>query len=573
PAEIAGIVARTRERGGIEGVPTGSHIFRHSLATNLLRAGAGSESVGTISRHSSPETTAIYAKFAEQERLSRLYAAFAEVVGDRYTKVERIYDWCHTSTSQYVAQTRFNTVRNFSSFAQAEDLKHEVPPAGVFGRGKRPRPTPTIIEAHQVRAIMTAALNSPPRGTISPFTYHYLFGLSAATGLRVSEASASQCTDSVEDGSIIRNGKFGKQRLIALQPSTRQALEAYLATRARLGATGNDLFVTIRGRAPHKVRAHVVPHTVKTYANCFVLSVKFAADRLKRRPTDLEIEDFGTDMIMAFSDHVENGRGSCVRTRNGRLAAIRSFFRYIEYRLPACSDQALRVRAIPTKKTDKVSIDYLDRAEIKALLNAPDPRTRLGTRDRAMSHSTYAGGLRVSESVSSQLRDFPDRSSSTVHIMGKGRRERVLPLWKETQFALRAWSAIRPQVQATEIFLNANGQPLTRDGFAFRLAEHVKTAMAKQPSIHRKRVTPHVSRHSCAMHTLAATGDIRKVASWLGHASIQSTETYSRADPEEKSQILEAHGAPAIKPGRCKAPSDALMLVSNEARNGCSPKS
>ena len=215
----------------------------------------------------------------------------------------------------------------------------------------------------------------------------------------------------------------------------------------------------------------VSPHTVKTYANCFVLLVQFAADRLKRRPTDLEVEDLDTDMIMAFLDHVEIGRGSCVRTRNGRLAAIRSFFRYIEYRIPACLDQALRVRAIPTKKTDKALIDYLDRAEIKALLDTPDPRTRLGTRDRAMLHLTYAGGLRVSELVTLQLGDFPDRSLSTMHIMGKGRRERVLPLWKETQIALRAWLAIRPQVEVTEIFLNANGQPMTRDGFAFRLAE------------------------------------------------------------------------------------------------------
>ncbi|MDG6745447.1 tyrosine-type recombinase/integrase, partial [Staphylococcus aureus] len=263
---------------------------------------------------------------------------------------------------------------------------------------------------------------------------------------------------------------------------------------------------------------------------------------------------------------VEIGRGSCVRTRNGRLAAIRSFFRYIEYRIPACLDQALRVRAIPTKKTDKALIDYLDRAEIKALLDTPDPRTRLGTRDRAMLHLTYAGGLRVSELVTLQLGDFPDRSLSTMHIMGKGRRERVLPLWKETQIALRAWLAIRPQVEVTEIFLNANGQPMTRDGFAFRLAEHVKTAATKQPSILGKRVTPHVLRHSCAMHTLAATGDIRKVALWLGHASIQSTETYLRADPEEKLQILAAHGAPAIKPGRFKPPSDALITMLTDVR-------
>ena len=310
----------------------------------------------------------------------------------------------------------------------------------------------------------------------------------------------------------------------------------------------------------------VSPHTVKTYTNCFVLLVRFAADRLKRRPTDLAVEDFGTDLILAFLDHVEVGRGSCVRTRNGRLAAIRSFFRYIEYRVPACLDQALRVRSIPSKKTDKALIDYLDRAEIKALLDAPDPRTRLGTRDRAMLHLTYAGGLRVSELVSLQLRDFPDRSLSTVHIMGKGRRERVLPLWKETQSALRAWLAIRPDVEVAEVFLNAKGVPMTRDSFAFRLSEHVKAAAKTQPSLLRKRVTPHVLRHSCAMHTLAATGDIRKVALWLGHASIQSTETYLRADPEEKLQILAAHGAPAIKPGRFKPPSDALITMLTDVR-------
>jgi site-specific recombinase XerD len=183
-----------------------------------------------------------------------------------------------------------------------------------------------------------------------------------------------------------------------------------------------------------------------------------------------------------------------------------------------------------------------------------------------MLHLAYAGGLRVSELVTLQLRDFPDRSLSTMHIMGKGRRERVLPLWKETQIALRAWLAIRPEAQVSEIFLNANGQPMTRDGFAFRLAEHVKTAATKQPSILGKRVTPHVLRHSCAMHTLAATGDIRKVALWLGHASIQSTETYLRADPEEKLQILAAHGAPAIKPGRFKPPSDALITMLTDVR-------
>lgn len=311
---------------------------------------------------------------------------------------------------------------------------------------------------------------------------------------------------------------------------------------------------------------NVSPHTVTTYANCFVLLVRFAATRLKRRPTDLAIEDFDPPLITAFLDHTEEERGNSARTRNGRLAAIRAFFRYIEYRVPACLDLALQIRSIPTKRTDSTLIDYLTRDEIAAVLDAPDPRTRLGTRDRAMLHLAYAGGLRVAELLSLQMQDLPERSLATVHIMGKGRRERVLPLWRETQATLRSWLAIRAQCPAMEIFLNAKGQPMTRDGFAFRLAKHVATAAKKQPSLLGKRVTPHVLRHSCAMHTLAATGDIRKVALWLGHASILSTEAYLRADPEEKLQILAAHGSPGIKAGRFRPPADPLIRMLNDVR-------
>jgi len=311
---------------------------------------------------------------------------------------------------------------------------------------------------------------------------------------------------------------------------------------------------------------NVSPHTVTTYANCFALLVRFAANWLKRRPTDLTIEDFDPELIVAFLDHAEDARKNSPRTRNARLAAIRSFFRYVEYRVPACLDLALRVRSVPTKRTDTTLIDYLTRDEITALLDAPDPLSRLGTRDRAMLHLAYAGGLRVAELLSLQLQDLPQRSLATVHIIGKGRRERVLPLWRETQATLRAWLAVRPQCQAVEIFLNANGEPMTRDGFAFRLAKHVATAAKKQPTLLRKRITPHVLRHSCAMHTLAATGDIRKVALWLGHASIQSTEAYLRADPDEKLQILAAHGSPTVKPGRFKPPTDPLIMMLNDVR-------
>jgi len=197
-------------------------------------------------------------KFFEQSRKLELFADYAGNFGDRHTNIERIYDWCRSASSQNVARARFDVVRRFCLYAHAEDQEHEVPPSGVFGRGRRIRPTPNIIEPEQLRAIMQAALALPPKGKISPYTYHYLFGLLAATGLRISEALALQRDDVVEDGLIIRKAKFGKQRLLPIQPSTRAALDTYLTIRRELGAAGNDLFVTIRGRAPHQVRAHVV---------------------------------------------------------------------------------------------------------------------------------------------------------------------------------------------------------------------------------------------------------------------------------------------------------------------------
>lgn len=198
-------------------------------------------------------------KYDEQDRLLRLYAAYAGHFGDQHTQVQRIYDWCHTASSPMLwrrpASAPFATSA-FSPMPRIRLMKCLLP-AFSAGASVHDRP-PHIIEPEQIRAIMAAALDPAARHDRLPHAYHCLFGLLAATGLRISEALALQCDDLGEDGLIIRNGKFGKQRLVALQPSTRQALEAYLATRARLGATGNDLFVTIRGQAPHKVRAHIV---------------------------------------------------------------------------------------------------------------------------------------------------------------------------------------------------------------------------------------------------------------------------------------------------------------------------
>ena len=322
----------------------------------------------------------------------------------------------------------------------------------------------------------------------------------------------------------------------------------------------------LREHLPHERNAS--PHTVATYAHAFGLLVRFAAERLKRRPTDLAIEDLDPDLILAFLTHAEEARGNTPRTRNARFAAIRSFFRYLEYRVPACLEQALRVRALPMKKIDKALIDHLTRDEMHALLATPDPRTSAGLRDRAMLHLTYAAGLRVSELLAVRISDFSDRSLSTVRIVGKGRRERVLPLWQETRATLRAWIAVRPATLAQELFLNREGQLMSRDGFAHRLALHVAAAARNKPSLSGKRVTPHVLRHSCAMHTLEATGDIRKVSLWLGHASLQSTEAYLRVDLVEKLAILSANAPPTVSKGKFRTPDKLLAMLTEIQKSG-----
>jgi site-specific recombinase XerD len=291
----------------------------------------------------------------------------------------------------------------------------------------------------------------------------------------------------------------------------------------------------------------------------------FAAARLKITPAKIEIERLDASLILTFLEHLEKKRGNSVRTRNARLAAINAFFRFLEYRVPSCLDQARRIHAIPMKRTDQALVGYLIRDELQALLDAPDPSTVSGIRDRAMLHLAFAAGMRVSELVGLRL-DQIDRSLSTVHIIGKGRRERVLPLWKETATAVKAWLKVRPASNVPELFLNARGQAMTRSGFEYVLAKHVATASRAAPSIAGKSVSPHVLRHTCAMHTLQATRDVRKVSLWLGHASLQSTEVYLRADPTEKLEALAAMAPPMLKPGRFRAPDKLMAMLSTAGR-------
>ena len=303
------------------------------------------------------------------------------------------------------------------------------------------------------------------------------------------------------------------------------------------------------------------PHTCESYAYAFQLLVCFAADRHGTSPSALTLEQLDAPLLLAFLEHLEAVRGNSASTRNVRLAAFKSFAHFIEYRLPSAIDQMRRILAIPAKKTDETLVPFLDRRELQALLDAPDPTTRDGRRDRAMLHLAFAAGLRVSELVGLRMDDLRLHPEPCIQVRGKGRRERVLPLWKETAEAVRAWLDVRVDAPGPELFLNARSRPLSRSGFEYILAKHVATATEAVPSMARKRVSPHVLRHTCAMHVLQATHDVRKVSLWLGHATMKSTEIYLRADPTQKLAALGAGNAPALRPGHFSAPDKLLAML------------
>jgi integrase/recombinase XerD len=224
-------------------------------------------------------------------------------------------------------------------------------------------------------------------------------------------------------------------------------------------------------------------------------------------------------------------------------------------------EQSRRILAIPQKRTDIPLVSHLSMDEMHALLDAPDLRLRLGIRDRAMLHLAFAAGLRVSELVGLPLGALSLQPTASVRVMGKGRRERVLPLWKQTTTDLRAWLAIRGEALAPELFLNAQGGPMTRYGFEYVLRKHVHTASQTCPSLQHKQVSPHVLRHTCAMMILQATGDLRKVSLWLGHADMQTTEMYLRADPTDKLEAIGRVIPPQLKRGQFRAPDKLIASL------------
>ena len=300
------------------------------------------------------------------------------------------------------------------------------------------------------------------------------------------------------------------------------------------------------------------PHTCETYAHAFRLLFIFASKRLGIRPSQICLEQIDATLILDFLAHIEQQRGNCAATRNGRLAAVKAFIRYVEFHVPSALAQARQIHAIPSKRHDQALVRHLTMDEVRAILNAPNTTTRLGIRDRAMLHLCFAGGLRVSELVGLPLESVRLERTASIRVLGKGRRERCLPLWKETTADLRAWMAVRGAPPVPELFVNAEGTAMTRAGFEYILDKHVCSARKSCPSLSGRSVSPHQLRHSGALTMLQATRDLRQVALWLGHADIRTTEIYLRVDPSEKLEAVEVAVPLGLRRGRFQAP-DALI--------------
>lgn len=299
-------------------------------------------------------------------------------------------------------------------------------------------------------------------------------------------------------------------------------------------------------------------NTCDSYAYAFQLLFEFAAERLGKEPSSLFFEEIDADLIVDFLRHLEDSRGNSPASRNIRLAAIKSFMRFMQYRLPSALEQLGKILAIPNKRTVSRIVAHLPEDEMQAILDAPDPSTRSGIRDRAMLHLCFCAGLRVSELINIGLHDLTLRGEPSALIHGKGRMERVLPLWRSTAQVLRAWLEQRGEAHACELFINAKGEAMTRAGFEYILQKHARKAALKFPDLLQRQVSPHVLRHSCAMMILKSTKDIRKVSLWLGHSSIQTTEIYLRSDTTENVETINLITPPKLRTGRFHA-TDKLL--------------
>jgi site-specific recombinase XerD len=299
-------------------------------------------------------------------------------------------------------------------------------------------------------------------------------------------------------------------------------------------------------------------NTVQAYRDTLRLLLVFASERCGKVPGKLDINDLNAPMIGAFLDHLEDDRKNNVRTRNARLAAIRSLFRYAALRHPDHSATIERVLAIPPKRFERRVVTYLTEAEINALLAAPDRVTWTGRRDTALFGLAVQTGLRASELTGLVCADVHLGAGAHVSCDGKGRKQRITPLTSNTVALLRAWLAERAGLPSDPLFPTRTGRVLSRDALERRLAQYVADAQVACPTMSTKRVTMHVLRHSAAMRLLRAGIDTSVIALWLGHEQIETTQIYLHADLQINERALERTPPLTTKPGRFR-PTDKLL--------------
>lgn len=305
----------------------------------------------------------------------------------------------------------------------------------------------------------------------------------------------------------------------------------------------------------------VSPETVFSYRDTFRLLVQFTERDIKKAPAALMLEDWNATRILGFLDNLERERQNSVRSRNCRLTAIRSFMRYVGLQEPTALSEVRRVLAIPLKKTDRPAVDFLLREEVESLLAAPDSNTWSGHRDQVMFATLYNTGVRVSEIVSLNVEDFTNATTATLRILGKGRKERVVPLWKTTKRQIRDWLCCIHDDARSPLFPNRHGQRLTRSGVRRRIQTALKTAAKRCPTLRGRRVSPHLFRHTMAMHMLQSGIEITVIALWLGHESTATTHMYVEADMEMKKRAIEKITKPHVESFQFKTTDRLLAFL------------
>jgi site-specific recombinase XerD len=307
----------------------------------------------------------------------------------------------------------------------------------------------------------------------------------------------------------------------------------------------------------------VSPRTIASYRDTLRLLLRFVQTTIGKAPSTLDWDDLAEPLISAFLTHLETDRHNSVRTRNLRLTAIRSLFRYAAYQHPEHAALINRVLAIPAKRYDKRLINFLTEAETLALLNAPDQTRWEGRRDRTLLALALQTGLRVSEIVALNCGDVALGTGAHVRCEGKGRKQRAVPLTKPTQALLHAWLAERAGGPTDPLFPTRTGRRLSRDAVERHVATHAAVAAQRCRSLKSKKLHPHVLRHTCAMSLLHAQVDTAVIALWMGHADTRSTAPYLHADLAIKERALARTTPTTIRPGRYR-PSDRILAFLEE---------